>query len=117
MVKTISIETFNAFTKKLEKIFCDANKADKRYAEVWLTEEDFGGLPDSEKFVINVKALNEIESCNKEIKYITTELLAGLTKEEISMFWSVNVYNSNDEMACANCLGIPVFNEESCTTN
>ncbi len=86
--------------KKLKDVFCAENKTNKRYSEIWLSDVDFGGLYQTDKVVVNVKAEHEIESCNEEIKYIVTELFKKLAKEERALVWRVDVYNSSEEMHC-----------------
>ena len=51
MVKAISI---NGLKEKLQDVFCKKDRTDKKYAEVWLSDVDFGGLYQSDKFVLNV---------------------------------------------------------------
>ena len=97
MVNTISIGDLK---KKLKDIFCRENKLSHRYSEVWLSNVDFGGLYQTDKFVVNVKAEHEILSCNEEIKYIVTHLFEQLTTEERSLIWRVDVYNSFEEIDC-----------------
>jgi hypothetical protein len=97
MVTTISIEDL---AKKLKDIFCAENKASKKYSEIWLSNVDFGGLYQTDKVVVNVKAEHKIESCNEEIKYIVTVLFKQLSKEELSLIWRVDVYNSFEEIHC-----------------
>ena len=63
MVNTVSIEELS---KKLKDVFCNENKAEKKYATVWLSDVDFGGLYQTDKFVVNVKAEHKIASCNKD---------------------------------------------------
>lgn len=97
MVSTISVGDLK---KKLKDIFCNENKASNKYALVWLSEVDFGGLYYADKFVVNVKAEHEIPSCNEEIKYIAAVLFRQLSKEERLQIWRVNVYNSFEEIRC-----------------
>ena len=97
MVETISIEDL---ILKLKDIFCAENKVRKKYAEVWLSDVDFGGLYNSDKFVVNVKAQHHILSCNEEIKYIVTQLFKQLSIEERTLIWRVDVYNSNEQLHC-----------------
>lgn len=97
MVTTISLEDIKS---KLKDIFCAENKANKKYSEIWLSEVDFGGLYQSDKFVVNVKAEHQIASCNEEIKYIIKNLFKELNEEEVSMIWRVNVYNSDEQIHC-----------------
>lgn len=95
MVTTISIEDLK---KTLKAIFCAENKSNKKYAEVWLSEVDFGGLYQSDKFVVNVKAVHTIHSINAEIKYIVTNFFKQLTKEELSFIWRVDVFQAEEQV-------------------
>lgn len=97
MVKEHNIEDLS---KNLKDIFCAENQRQKKYSKVWLTEESFGGLYGSEKYVVNVKADHNIDSCNDEIKFIIKDLFKSLPKDEFSMIWRVIVYNSSDEIHC-----------------
>lgn len=97
MVATISLEDLKT---KLKDIFCAENKTDRKYAEVWLSDVDFGGFYQSDKFVVNVKAEHQIVSCNEEIKYIVTHLFKQLSREERTFIWRVDVYNSDEQIHC-----------------
>ncbi len=97
MVEEISID---GLAKKLKDVFCLENKNSKKYSEVWLSDVDFGGLYQSDKVVVNVKAEHKVESCNDEIKYIVTVLFKQLSKKESSLIWRVDVYNSFEEIHC-----------------
>lgn len=113
MVRTISIDDFK---KKLKYVFCNENKTTHKYSEIWLSEVDFGGLYQTDKFVVNVKTEHEISSCNEEIKYIVTHLFELLTKDERSMIWRVDVYNSFEEIH-SNSEDILVYTEsDACTS-
>jgi len=98
-----------ALIKNLNHLFCNLNKQGRKYSEVWLTDVDFGGLYQSGKYVLNVKAHHRIDSCNDEIK----EILAILDKEahsELQYVWSVSVYDANDQIHCISSDSI-VFDE------
>ncbi len=97
MVADISIKDLK---KKLNSIFCKENKNGHKYASVWLSDADFGGLYNSEKFVVNIKTEHQIDSCNDEIKYIITVLFKELNNVERSAIWRVDVYNSFEEIHC-----------------
>jgi hypothetical protein len=84
---------------KLNKVFCESNKADKKYSEVWLEEVDFGGLYYSDKFTLNVKAEHQIDNCSGEIRDII-KMLNESCKDELKHIWSVNVFNANEEIHC-----------------
>ncbi len=97
MVATMSVEDL---AKRLKDIFCVENKSKKKYAEIWLSDVDFGGLYQTDKVVVNVKTEHIIDSCNEEIKYIVTSLFKQLSQEELSLIWRVDVYNSFEEIHC-----------------
>ena len=86
--------------KKLNSLFCDINKEGKKYAEVWLSDIDFGELYQSDKYVLNVKAEHIIDSCKDEIDEIL-ELLDEKAKEELQSIWQVRIFDSADEIHCA----------------
>ncbi|MEO7308770.1 MAG: hypothetical protein ABIX01_00115 [Chitinophagaceae bacterium] len=94
------IIALKALVEKLNSIFCEENKREKKYSEVWLSEVDYNGIYQIDKYDVNVKAEHQIESCNEEIYYIVTELFKLLTKQEMSLLWRVTVYNSNEEIHC-----------------
>jgi hypothetical protein len=85
--------------KNLNNLFCNLNKQGRKYSEVWLTDLDFGGLYQSGKYILNVKAHHKIDSCSDEIR----EILGILEKEvhsELQYIWSVTVYDANDQIHC-----------------
>jgi hypothetical protein len=96
---------------KLNSIFCDLNKKDKKYEEVWLSDVDFGALYHSDKYVLNVKAVHFIDSCKNEIDFIL-ELLEEKAKEELESIWQVNIYDTNDQIHCATD-EILIYSEET----
>lgn len=97
MASKLSIEELKS---KLKNLFCEENKTSHKYSEVWLSDVDFGGLYQTDKVVVNVKAEHEILSCNNEIKYIVAHLFGQLPVEERSMIWRVKVYNASEQMHC-----------------
>ncbi len=101
MVKEASIEDevfVEQVKNKIRSFFVEQNKISKRYKEVWLTVEDFGGLVDSDKFVINVKTAYKIESTLAEIKKLGASFFDGLSEEERSLFWNLKIYNSEERV-------------------
>jgi hypothetical protein len=98
-----------ALIKKLNEIFCDLNRTEKKYSEVWLTDADFGGLYYSELYVLNIKAEHQIHSCSDEIGYIIS-LLDEKAKEELKLIWRVDVYNADEEIHCQSDEGL-IYNE------
>jgi hypothetical protein len=101
----------NKFTNRLKDIFCKTNNKKKKYAEVWLTKEDFDGMYQSGKYVLNVKAEHELPSCSEEISHVNSILFRELTPEERSYIWRIAVYNASDEIHCES-EDILVYNEE-----
>jgi serine phosphatase RsbU (regulator of sigma subunit) len=97
--------------KKLNEVFCNNNKTGKKYAEVWLTEVDLGGLYDNGKFVLCLKAEHEIGSCYDE----TEEIINLLSKEapkELDYIWRVVIYDIDDEIHCES-YELKVFDESN----
>jgi len=97
MVKTEFIE---AFKNKLKDIFCKENQGARRYSEIWLSKADFGGLYNSDKYLLNVKASHNLKNCNEEIEHVVDVLYSSLSPEEIAYIWRIIVYNSNEEPSC-----------------
>lgn len=81
--------------KKLNKVFCDYNQIDKRYADVWLTRFDFGGMYDSGTFVLHVKAQYQIDKSNEELRAIIN-LLEEKAKDESVFITTVAFYNADE---------------------
>lgn len=100
MAETMSV-TIEDLAKKLKEIFCAANKKNKKYAEVWLSDVDFGGLYHTDKVVVNVRVEHEVESCNEEIKYISIVLFDQLSRDENFFIWRIDVYNSFEDIHCS----------------
>lgn len=97
----------------LNKFFCETDRDKKRYSEVWLTDVDFGGLYYNGKYVLNVKAEHQINSCSEEIKSIIS-MMDKDAKDELDAIWSVAVYNANDDIHCFSLEGdIPVYNKKN----
>ena len=86
--------------ENLYKLFCTSNKQGKRYLEVWLCDEDFGGLYHSDKYVLNVKVNHEIEDCSDEIRDII-EMLDEKAKDELKYISNVEVYSSDESTHCS----------------
>ena len=97
MVTDISINTLK---EKLNNIFCTENKATHKYSKIWLSEADFGGLYNSGMFILNVKAEHHIESCNNEIKHISSLIFNNLDIDERTLIWRIVVYNAEEQVHC-----------------
>lgn len=85
--------------EKLHAVFCEENKESHRYSKVWLSDVDFGGMYQNDKYVLNVKAEHNIESCNQEIIDVI-DMLNKKAPNELKMVWSVAVYNADDNIHC-----------------
>ncbi|MFN8282483.1 MAG: hypothetical protein U0U67_04670 [Chitinophagales bacterium] len=96
MDKKSNIDTL---VKELGDLFCTLNKQDKRYESIWLSEVD-SELYNIDKYILCVKALHHIDSCNEEIIYLTKELFEKLSIESRSLIWRIAVINSNEELHC-----------------
>ena len=97
--------------KNLSNLFCDVNKAGTRYSEVWLSDVDFGGLYQSDKLILNVKAEHQIDNCNDEIRGIL-KLLDEKAHQELQFIWSVQVYDVDDKIHCVED-GILIYDEDN----
>lgn len=104
-VSVFNLEDVEKFKKKLTDIFCVENNIKKRYSEVWMSYDSFGGLAGTEGFVLHVKAKDEIESCNKELFYIGRELLKNLTKDEFNSILFIKVYTFDHSIHCEEYFG------------
>ena len=99
MVTTASI-TLEEIAAALKELFSNANKNDKKYAEIWLNGVDFGGLYDTDLVVVNISAAYELESCNEELKFIGRQLFPLLDKKVHSKIWRVALYNYSEDVHC-----------------
>lgn len=98
--------------KNLNRIFCEQDKKDKKYSRVWLEDADFGGLYNSSKYILNVQAHHNIDSCITEIGSIFS-LLNEKAPEELKRIWRVAVYNDEKDLHCdAEIEGFLVYSEE-----
>jgi len=98
--------------KNLHQLFCKARKKNKIYSKVWLEIADFGGLYDSKKYILNVKAHHQIENHYGEIKDVLY-LLDKEAKEELSYIWRVAVYHANEDVYSESNL-VVYEEEEAC---
>lgn len=97
MDTTVSLE---ALVSKLTSVFCSENKAERKYARVWLTDVDFGGLYTDDKFVLNIQAEHEIDSCIEETRHIAHVLFKEIPTELRRYIMQIKVYNAYDEIHC-----------------
>lgn len=86
--------------ENLYKVFCNSKKEGKVYSEVWLCDEDFGGLYHSGSYVLNVRVNHQIDDCSDEIKEIV-EMLAEKAKSEFSFISRVDVYSEDENIHCS----------------
>lgn len=99
--------------KKLQQVFCETNKEDRKYSAVWLSDVDLGGMYYTDKYVLNVKAEHQIDNCNEEIISIL-RLLDEKAKEELKSIWRVVVYNADEEWHCYSEDIIVYSEQEAC---
>ncbi|RYE28974.1 MAG: hypothetical protein EOP42_15490 [Sphingobacteriaceae bacterium] len=111
MVAAVSVEELK---KALKVLFCEENKANHKYAEVWLSDVDFDGLYYSNQFVVHVKMRYQIPSCNKEINHIFLNLFKRLSKGELALIWRVVVYNADEQILSENEITIVYTALEVC---
>lgn len=85
-----------AFIKKLQEIFSENNKGEKKYSQVWLSEIDLGGLYHSDSYVLRLKAAHTIKDFFSE----TLEIIKTLNekaKEESKYISRVAVYDITEK--------------------
>lgn len=85
--------------KKLHDVFCESNKGEKKYSQVWLSQLDYGGLYYSNDFVLKLKTEHKIERHLTEISQVI-KLLGEKAKEEAKSILRVVVYGPNDKAEC-----------------
>ncbi len=100
-----------ALVKKLHDVFCESNKGEKKYSQIWLSRLDYGGLYYSDDFVLYLKAEHQIERYVTEVKYIIT-LLSQKAKEELKSIMRVRIYGPDDKAECESDDYL-VYNEET----
>jgi hypothetical protein len=100
----------------LHTVFCEFNRDKKRYSEIWLSDADFGGLYDSGKYVLNLKAEHdhEIYSCGQEIEEILT-FLDKKAKEELQFIWRVDIYDADEEIHCQSQESLVYEDQNACS--
>jgi len=98
--------------KNLHQLFCDEHRSEKKYSKVWLSDVDFGGLYQSNKYVLNVLAEHDVDNCNSEIIEVL-DLLQDKAKAELEYIQRVIVHHSDDPDAYCSSDDIVVFEEEN----
>ena len=86
-----------ALVKKLQEIFTETNKGEKRYSKIWLSEIDLGGLYHSVNYVLRLKAAFSISDFYDETREII-RLLDEKAKEEAQYIPRVSVYDANEKV-------------------
>src|SRR5437899_335374 len=88
-----------AFIKELRSIFLNVNSKEKKYARVWLSEANFGGLYHSGKYRVNIKPFYNTEIKSDEIKDAVYMLRENLDPDDKEKYlYTIKVYNANDEI-------------------
>ena len=85
---------------KLNPIFSDLSKGERKYSEVWLSDVNFGELYHPNLYVLNVKVEHQIDNSRDEIYYIL-EILDKKAKEELQSIWQLRIFGLSDEVYCA----------------
>ena len=80
------------FIKELRELFSSINQTGKKYSKVWLSDMNFGGLYQSGKYKLNIKAGHQTDSYKSEISYIFDLLDAKFDKEEMSYIYTLEVF-------------------------
>jgi hypothetical protein len=80
------------FIVELKDIFSAINQKEKRYSRVWLSDENYGGLYYSGKYVLNAIAEHHIHEYSPEIRYLIDLLAEKLGNEKFSLIDRVAVY-------------------------
>ena len=87
-----------AFINKVKAVFEKLNKIDKKYAMVWLTKVDYGGLIFADDVVVNVQMANHINAYSPEIDELVNLLAENLDDETNLQISHVKVYNDDDKV-------------------
>lgn len=96
------------FVKTLRKALLENNN-NKKFSEAWLTEEDAGGLYNTGKYNLHLKADFKIDSLFAEIREVI-HMLGRDAPEASKLIWTVRIYNSSDRVRCE-IFDICVFSE------
>ena len=87
-----------AFIKEIKNIFLDINTKEKKYAKVWLSEANFGGLYHSGSYSVNIKPLHNFEIESTELRSVVYMLHDKLDDEERKYLYTIKIYNDNEEI-------------------
>jgi hypothetical protein len=98
--------------RKLNAVFCDVNKTDKRYSEIWLSDVDFGFSFQSDQYVLNVRVNDNIKDCQGQISNVVDTLFEN-AKEVVGNIWRVAVYPNNNRFAHCEAPFMLVYDEDN----
>lgn len=85
-----------ALIRKLRDVFGKNDKGVKKYNQIWLSEIDFNGLYQSDKFTLNLKSKNKIERYLTELEFVSS-LLRDKAKEELKYIMVVKVFGPDEK--------------------
>jgi hypothetical protein len=85
-----------ALIRKLAHIFSESG-AVKKYSQIWLSEIDLGGLYQSDKFILNLKAQEKIGRYLSELEFVSS-LLRQKAKEELKFIMVVKVFGADEKI-------------------
>jgi hypothetical protein len=86
--------------EKLYPIFCEINKQQRRYGEVWLSFADFGKIYFTDDlYELKVKMLPGVKRNSKEIEEII-KILDQKAKEEFKPIWVVEIIGADEFKHC-----------------
>lgn len=89
-----------AFINDLRNVFYNNSAQGQKYAEVWLSNVDFGGLYYTDDYyVLNVKVDYQFDSYGDEVRKIL-RLLKDKAKEGLNHIFVVRVYGANEKRFC-----------------
>lgn len=95
---------------ELKDIFCNLNKDNRKYSTVWLSTLD--DLTGRDRYVLNIKAEHDIDSCFEELEYVYKILIDKIDIKTLdSIVGRVAVYNQHEEEHCS-IEDIVIFGEQ-----
>ena len=97
----------------LHNVFCTESKGGKKYTKVWLSRAESFGIDKVHRYILNVQAEHEIESCNDEIRGIV-KLLNEKAKPELQTILGIEVHHFEDEYYCQSDEFLIYEDENSC---
>ena len=86
----------SVFINELKDIFNTLNKNEHRYSKVWLSDENFGGLYYSGKYVLNLRAKHKIDSYKSEVGYLIRMLREKLGIEKAAYIFNMEVFEEKE---------------------